>query len=135
MFAKGGGGMPRSNIITKSDKSWQGGRGVQKAPKICWRHMWMAPFLQKFFLFQFWITFVLTISLKGFVGRCKTNVNLEIFFWHFVVMSSASGAECWQRGAENHSIKTNNFHQQSVKEIFPNWHWFYNFQQILSKKL
>ena len=85
--------------------------------------------LQKFFLFQFWITFVLTISLKDFAGRCKTRFNSWKKNYHLLLMIFLQALLIKPRRPVNQNK------QILVKKISPIWHWFYIFQQNLSKKL
>ena len=85
--------------------------------------------LQKFFLFQFWITFVLTISLKDFAGRCKTRFNSWKKNYHLLLMIFLQALLMKPRRPVNQNK------QILVKKISPIWHWFYIFQQNLSKKL
>ena len=85
--------------------------------------------LQKFFLFQFWITFVLTISLKDFAGRCKTRFNSWKKNYHLLLMIFLQALLMKPRWPVNQNK------QILVKKISPIWHWFYIFQQNLSKKL
>ena len=89
-----------------------------------WTFLW-----QKLFRILWWSHFILTISLKGFAGRYKTNqFQFGNIFWHFVVMSSASSEDV--EAPTTSRWKQTNF----LKFSSQNSGWIYLFQQLLLAK-
>ena len=74
-----------------------------------------------------WSLFILRLTQKKFAGKSSSTFNLNFFFWHFIVMSSASGAD--DEAPTTSTSKQTNFSQIFIPKLkveYKSWERFFS---------